>query len=207
MRKLVISALIVGSASWFVASPFLTAWELRQAIRTGDKATLEHRVEWTSVRASLRQSLDETQRIITELSEAGGAPKPSLWRRVVAATVPMFSGTVIDWYVTPEGVPQLYAWRQTWRQTVRPAIGLSEPPMALAGTAFENTALDKVVSVLRRVDRAVFVSPVRVELELRDRYVDSRSYRAVLQLRGLTWKLTEVYVRRVEKPVPANATS
>jgi hypothetical protein len=119
----------------------------------------------------------------------------------------MLSGTAIDWYVTPEGAPQLYAWRQTWRQTVRPSIGLAEPPMALAGTSFEGTALDKVVTVLRRVDRAAFTSPVRVELEMRDRYVDDRSYRVVLQLRGLTWKVTEVYVLRSRKPTPASATS
>jgi hypothetical protein len=209
MRKLVASAAVLLGAVWFIASPFLASWELRQAIRTGDTATLEKRVEWPSVRASLRQSFDEVQKAITELSDAAGVPKPSLWQRIVSATVPMLSGTVIDRYVTPAGLPQLYAWRETWRNTVRPTIGLTEPPMALAGTTWEGTALDKVVTVLRRVDRAAFVSPTRVELELRDRYVNERSYRAVWQLKGWTWKLTELYVRRVPKPTPpaANATS
>lgn len=183
----------------YVASPLLAAWEVRHALRTGDKATLEQRVDWPSVRASLHQSLGETQQVINELTEAAGLPKPSLWRRVVAATVPMLSGTVIDSYVTAEGAPQLYAWRQTWREKVRPAIGLGEPAMALAGTALEGTAVDKVLTLLRRVDRAVFTGPTRIELEIRDRYVETRQYRAVMELQGLTWKLTEVHVRSVPK--------
>jgi len=189
---------VVGAVV-YVASPLLAAWEVRHALRTGDKATLEQRVDWPSVRASLHQSLGETQQVINELTEAAGVPKPSFWRRVVAATVPMLSGTVIDSYVTAEGAPQLYAWRQTWREKVRPAIGLGEPAMALAGTALEGTAVDKVLTLLRRVDRAVFTGPTRIELEIRDRYVETRQYRAVMELQGLTWKLTEVHVRSVPK--------
>jgi hypothetical protein len=199
MRKITISGLLVVGAVVYVASPLLAAWEVRHALRTGDKATLEQRVDWPSVRASLHQSLGETQQVINELTEAAGLPKPSLWRRVVAATVPMLSGTVIDSYVTAEGAPQLYAWRQTWREKVRPAIGLGEPAMALAGTALEGTAVDKVLTLLRRVDRAVFTGPTRIELEIRDRYVETRQYRAVMELQGLTWKLTEVHVRSVPK--------
>lgn len=209
MRRITIAGLLAVSAVVYLASPLLVAWNVRQALKTGDKATLEQRVDWPSVRASLHQSLSETQQVINELTEAAGVPKPSLWRRVVAATVPMLSGTVIDSYVTAEGAPQLYAWRQTWREKVRPtigpAIGLSEPPMALAGTMLEGTAVDKVLSMLRRVDRAAFTGPTRIELEVRDRYVETRSYRAVMELQGLTWKLTEVHVLSVPAPKPPAA--
>jgi hypothetical protein len=190
------------AAVMFLASPFLAAWDLRQAMKTGDTATLERRVDWPSVRASLHKSYGPTQQMLSEITEAGGAPKPGFWQRVVSATVPMLSGTAIDYYVTPTGVPQLFSWRETWRQKVRPAIGLSEPPMVLAGTAFEGTSVDKVLSMLKRVDRAAFTSPMRLELELRDRYTETRSYRAVMELRGLTWTLTEVYVLSVEPPKP-----
>lgn len=206
MRKITVAGLLAVGAVIYLASPLLAAWEVRHALKTGDQATLEQRVNWPSVRASLHQSLGETQQVINELTEAAGVPKPSLWRRVVAATVPMLSGTVIDSYVTPAGAPQLYAWRQTWREKVRPAIGLSEPPMALAGTAFEGTAFDKVLSMLRRVDRAAFTGPTRIELEVRDRYVETRRYRAVMELQGLSWKLTEVHVLAVPVPTPAQVT-
>ena len=186
----------------YLGSPMLAAWEVRQAIRSADKATLERRVDWTSVRATLNHSLGPAQELISEISEAGGAPKPGLWSRIIKATVPMLSGTAIDYYVTPEGVPQLYTWRETWRQKVRPAVGLSEPRMALAGTPLENTSLDKILSLLRRVDRAAFTGPTRLELEVRDRYAEHRSYRAVMELKGMTWMLTEVHVLAVEQPKP-----
>jgi Protein of unknown function (DUF2939) len=207
MRRItIVGALLVGAVI-YAGSPLLAAWEVRQALKTGDKVTLEQRVDWPSVRTSLHQSLGEAQQVINELTEAAGVPKPSLWRRVVAATVPMLTGTVIDSYVTPEGAPQLYAWRQTWREKVRPtigpAIGLSEPRMVLAGTAFEGTAVDKTLSLLRRVDRAAFTGPTRLELEVRDRYAENRRWRAVMELRGMTWKLTEVHVLAVPAPKPA----
>lgn len=186
----------------YLGSPLLAAWEVRQAIRSADKATLERRVDWTSVRATLNRSLGPAQEVIAEISEAAGAPKPGLWSRIVKATVPMLSGTAIDYYVTPEGVPQLYAWRETWRQKVRPTLGLAEPRMALAGTPLENTSLDKVLSLLKRVDRAAFTGPTRLELEVRDRYVEHRRYRAVMALKGMTWMLTEVEVLSVEPPKP-----
>ena len=200
MRKITVAGVLLVGAVIYVAAPLLAAWEVRQALQTGDKATLEQRVDWPSVRASLRLSFGETQQVINELTEAAGVPKPSLWQRVVAATMPMLSGTVIDNYVTPESAPQLYAWRETWREKVRPTIGLGPPPMVLAGTAFQGTAVDKILTLLRRVDRAAFTGPTRIELEVRDRYVETRQYRAVMELQGLTWKLTEVYVRSMPKP-------
>ena len=78
--------------------------------------------------------------------------------------------------------------------------------MALAGTAFEGMAIDKVLSMLRRVDRAAFTGPTRLELEIRDRYSENRRYRAVIELRGMTWKLTEVHVLSVPTPKPAEVT-
>ncbi|MFM9846826.1 MAG: DUF2939 domain-containing protein [Hyphomicrobiaceae bacterium] len=202
MRRITVLTGAAIGAVIYLGSPMLAAWEVRQAIRASDKATLERRVDWTSVRATLNRSLGPAQEVLTEISEAAGAPKPGLWSRIIKATVPMLSGTAIDYYVTPEGVPQLYAWRETWRQKVRPAIGLAEPRMALAGTPLENTSLDKILSLLKRVDRAAFTGPTRLELEVRDRYAEHRSYRAVMELKGMTWMLTEVEVLSVAPPKP-----
>jgi hypothetical protein len=200
LRKLALFVVAPLAVCWFIASPFLTVWELRQAARTGDVAYLERKVDWIGVRGALRRSSDEAQRMITELAEIGGVPKPSFWQRVAAATLPLLSSTLIDRYVTPQGAPQLYAWHQTWVKSVRPTLGLEEPPTALAGTWAEGTGLDKTLTVLRRLDRAEFTSPMRVEIELRSRYAPQRSYRAVLELRSFEWKLTEFYVLSTPTP-------
>ena len=212
LRKFFYLVVVPVAVCWFIASPFITVWELRHALKTGDVALLERRVDWPAVRSTLRQSSDEAQKMITELADAGGAPKPGFWQRVAAATLPLLAGTVIDRYVTPEGAPQLYSWHQIWREKVRPTIaptlGLAEPRMALAGTWAEGTGLDKALTVMRRLDRAAFTSPVRVEIEMRSRYTPERSYRAVLQLRSFEWKLTELYVLHAPNaPSSAAATS
>jgi hypothetical protein len=38
----------------------LTAWSIREAIRSGDAAYLERKIEWDSVRGTLRTSLTDT---------------------------------------------------------------------------------------------------------------------------------------------------
>ena len=61
MRKLIMPVLAAMSllTACYFALPFWTALELKRAIRNGDVATVEARVEWDSLRTSLRQSLTE----------------------------------------------------------------------------------------------------------------------------------------------------
>lgn len=186
--------MLVGGA--YAVTPFLTLWQIREALRTGDVSTLERKVDWPAVRQSLKQSNGEVRRTIADYSAAGTELKPGLWQRVKDAAAPMFTAPLIDRYVTADGAPRLYAWRQTWRQSVRPTIGLSEPPSLLAGTPLADTGLDRALSVARRVRRAAFASPTRIEIELRDRYRDDRRWKSVLQLEGWNWRLTEVHIQR-----------
>ena len=86
MRRITALTGAVIAGVIYLGSPMLAAWEIRQAIRTGDKATLEHRVDWTSVRATLNRSLAPAQEVITEISEAAGAPKPGRRTRLDRAT-------------------------------------------------------------------------------------------------------------------------
>lgn len=198
MRKaLLILSLILLAAGVHVASAFQAGWSIREAVRTGDTATLERRVDWASVRATLKRSANETRQLVSEMAEASGVPtRIGLWQRIKSAALPFVADPLIDRYVTAEGAPQLWSWRQTWRQRVRPTIGLSEPTTPLAGTWLGGTDFDRALSVARRLDKATVVSPTRIEVELRDRYVEGRSWRAALELRDLTWMLTEVHLMR-----------
>jgi len=184
--------LIVAGA--YSATPFLAMWQIREALRAGDITTLERRVDWVSVRRSLKQSNGEVRAALAEYSQASGLPKPGIWSRIKSAAAPFFADPLIDRYVTAEGAPQIYGWRQTWRQKVRPAVGFSEPPTVLAATPLAGTGVDRAVSVARRVTRAAFVSPTRVEVEVRDRYKADRRWLAVLELNGWSWQLTEVHI-------------
>jgi hypothetical protein len=189
MRKLKLvlaAALLAGSA--YIGWPIYSALQIREAIKAGDTATLARKIEWDAVRASLKSSI--SAETLARLEADPDAPKPNLWQRVKAVVAPSMAGNVIDRYVTPENLPLLLGYRQSYRGYVRPALGVKEPHTALAGTWLDGTALDHFVSFWRRVRSAVFFSPTRFQLEVEDKYQPERRYIGTLELRGLEWKLT-----------------
>ncbi|MFM9941006.1 MAG: DUF2939 domain-containing protein [Hyphomicrobiaceae bacterium] len=206
VRRIVfLSALLLVLAGGYAATPFVTLWQIREAVRAGDVKTLEQKVDWAAVRQSLKQSSGATRAALAEYSDVANAAgtKPGLWQRIKNAAAPMFADPLIDRYVTAEGAPQIYAWRQSWREKVRPTLGLAEPKSVLDGTPMAGTGLDRVLSVARRLDRAAFVSPTRIEAELRDRYREDRRWKAVLELQDWSWRLTEVHVLNGPRPAAA----
>lgn len=212
VRKLVIAALgvVLIAAGVYAASPYRAAWQIHRAVREADVDTLRLRVDWAAVRQSLKRSSGETRSALSELAEAGASapePKPSrgLWEKLKARVTPYFTDALIDRYITAEGAPKLHQWRQTWRQTVRPRLGLSDPQTPLAGTFLGGTSTDRWLALWKRVERASFEGPGRVVLVVRDRLVETRQWRAVMRLEDWTWRLTEVEV--LTAPVKTAATA
>jgi Protein of unknown function (DUF2939) len=190
LLKLVLATPLLGIA--YIAWPMFSALQIREAIISGDTATLERKVEWASVRASLKGSLSAETK--ARLEKDPNAPSPSLWQRIKTGLVPSLAESAVDRYVTPENLPAFFGYRETYRTTIRPALGLKEPPTVLAGTLFAGTLLDRMVSFYARVRRAVFYSLTRFEVEVIDRYQPERRYVSTFELKGWEWKLTALVV-------------
>jgi hypothetical protein len=184
--KVIVLALPLGLA--YLAWPVYTGLVIREAIMAGDTETLNRKVEWEALRNSLKASI--TPEAVTRLAQDPDAPRPTLWQRVRAAVAPSMADTIIERYVTAENLPVLLGYRQIYRGTVRPALGLKEPPTALAGTLFADSGIDRFASFWKRVRRAVLISPGRFELEVEDKYRPERRYIGTLEHKGLEWKLT-----------------
>ncbi|MEZ5853713.1 MAG: DUF2939 domain-containing protein [Hyphomicrobiaceae bacterium] len=198
MRKTLIFALMLSiCAAAYSAAPFLTAWQIREAVRQGDVPTLQAKVDWDSVRRSLKSSLGETRQALVELADAGGQARPGFWQRLKMAAMPFLRDPLIDRYVTAEAAPRLYEWRQSWRQKVRPKLGITEAPTLLAGTWLDGSVIDRHLSVLSRVEATRFVSPTRLDIEIADRYRPNRLWIATLEFVNLNWRLTEMRVRKI----------
>ncbi len=181
----------------YLASPVVAAYGLGQAVKAGDVAALEKAVEWDGVRASLKRSLVELQTapVVDGGRDVHGmAVPPSLWTRIKASFAPGLIDGFVDKYVTPQGLPQAFAMRESWRETVRPAVGLAAPKLALADTSFAGTALDRFVSFYVRIRRAVFLTPGLVEFEIADRHTPERRYVSQFALKDFCWKLVSVRV-------------
>ena len=185
---LIFSALVIGYWVW----PLHAALQIREAMIAGDTATLARRVEWNSVRATLKASIGPEA--AARLEADPNAPQPSLWQRIKNTVRPTVANTVIDRYVTPENLPVLLGYRRIWRGTVQPALGYPEPPTVLADTMLGGTAIDRFASFWKRLKRAVIHSPSKVVVEVEDKYNPGRSYTGTFELRGLEWKLTELTV-------------
>src|SRR4029078_3132676 len=96
---LIFSALVIGYWVW----PLHAALQIREAMIAGDTATLARRVEWNSVRATLKASIGPAP--APRLKAAPNAPQPSLWQRIKNTVRPTVANTVIDRYGTPENRP------------------------------------------------------------------------------------------------------
>lgn len=179
----------------YIIWPIYTALQIREAIRAGDTATLTRKIEWPSVRTSLKASM--SAEALAALETAPGAPKPNLWQRIKATVKPAVASSAIDRYVTPEHFPVFLGYRRVWRGTTQPAIAPPEQPTVLAGTWLGGTSLERLVAFYGRIRRAVFHSLTRFELEVVDRHNTGRAYIGTLELKDWEWKLTGLIIATV----------
>lgn len=160
------------------ALPFWTALELKRAIRNGDTATVETRVEWDSVRASLRQSLAEQA---PQEARRRFSRIPFIQKYAERLAI-NYSRPVVDKMVesfgTADGLVRFYSWRETLSTGPR-------PPRTLSGIATEMS---------KRVKRVSFASLTRLEVVMADRTDPNRHIFSAMELRNTGWKLTEVRI-------------
>ena len=85
--RLTLTGMVMATmaAALFIASPFWTAWGLREAIRTGNSTHLERKIEWDSVRTTLKASLAQHAKLVPEITADDAVTKPGLWQRVKIA--------------------------------------------------------------------------------------------------------------------------
>lgn len=183
-RILAVVAVLLLIGAGYVASPFVAAWSLREAIKTGDTATLQRKVVWESVRSSLRASIASNAQLLPEANEAGERIRPTMWQRVKAAFGQSMLDRFIESYVTPEGLPKLFRHRNTWNGTVKGETD-DEDKLDL---------LERMKVFYSRLRRAEFKSPTRIEIEMVDRFAPDRRYVSTMELQGFEWKLAELRI-------------
>ncbi|WP_072390217.1 DUF2939 domain-containing protein [Hyphomicrobium sp. CS1GBMeth3] len=190
MRKYLISlagALVL--ATGYVAYPLITVWHIREAVRTGNTAYIDAKIEWPTVRETLRSSLTEYALGPTPVVASGAhPPKPGLWQRIKAGISRRAVDNIVESYVTPEGLPRLFGAREFHRENISgEAAALRAQPWHERARGFWS-----------RVKRAEFHSPTTFEIEMADKNDPARHYVGLLRLRGLEWKLAELRVRSVQ---------
>ena len=198
MRKILYTALaLVLVATAYVGSPFFTAWSIRDAIQRGNAAYLERKIEWDTVRSTLRESLVRAtfdRPAADVILGETGAEKPGLWQRIKARIGQRALDGFVASYVTPEGLSQLFQYRKAYRQ----AVSAEPDPSTLAWH-------HRLAAFWARVKRAEFRTATEFEIEMADRNDPSRTFVGLLRLRGFEWKLSELRIKQAGQAEAATA--
>lgn len=177
------AALTVVCLGAYIGSPFYTAWSIREAVRNGDSSYLQDRIDWPGVRATLGPNIG---RIALNLPDIESVPseKLGMWQRFKAYVGQGAVNRALDSYVTPEGLPQLFAVRKAYRDYV--AGQPDESKIALG---------ERIKRAWARVKRAEFTSLTTFEIDMVDKHDPDRMFLGKLALDGLGWKLKELRIK------------
>lgn len=186
----VIAALFGFLAVAYIGSPFVTAWSIREAVRNGDSNYLATAIEWPSVRETLKPAIAQIALNLPD-SENESSEKQGYWTRFKAYWGQGVVDGLVDKYVTPEGLPQLFKLRQTYRSYIDSDDDVSKLPI-----------FERVSRAWARVKRAEFTSLASFEIDMEDKHDAARVYLGKLELRPNGWKLTSL---RVKFLTPVNA--
>jgi hypothetical protein len=200
VRRLFAVVMVVGLfAGAYIALPFWTAWTIREAIKSNDSAYLQDKIVWTSVRATLKDSLQS-------YALAGHAgldasidqpAKPSMWQRMKSYVGKGAVDRFVETTVTPTGMGALLGARKAYETNLAAA-----PDPALRPPIWE-----RMRRVWSKVTRAEFKSFDRFEMDMIDKTAPERTIACVLERRGLQWLMTELRVRATDRMVQATYAS
>lgn len=183
MRRLVLkSAIIAFAVIGYMAAPFVTAWSIREAARNGDSAYLERAIDWPSVRETLKPTLSQIALDLPNPEQP--VTKPGLWQRFKAYWGQSAVSSAIDGYLTPEGLPQLFAMRKAYRDYTGATDELAALPV-----------LERMKRFWSRVKRAEFTGFTTFEVDMADKHEPNRIYLAKLELTGNGWMLKELRIK------------
>lgn len=187
LRRLVLGlcCLLLVSGVAFAASPLVSAWLIREAVRTGDADYLEHRIEWPAVKETLKVSLMRYALKQPETDPAAPPRKPGLWQRFKTYLGQRAVDKLVESYATPTGLPQLFTYGKTYRAALEAAPDEAE----------SLSRLERMRRFWSRVKRAEFKSLFEFEIELADKHDPERHFVGLLRLDGFGWKLVALSVQ------------
>ncbi len=180
----VVLGLALVTVTIYAGSPFVTAWGIREAVRNGNSDYLASAIEWGSVRETLKPSIAQVALNLPDPDQDPTASK-SFWARFKAYWGQGAVDSLVDKYVTPEGLPKLFTLRKSYRTFVAND----------ADEASKLSIVERIERAWARVKRAEFTSLTSFEIDMEDKYDPSRLYLGKLELRPTGWMLTALRVK------------
>jgi hypothetical protein len=182
MRKVLIAPLVILLA--YFAWPLTAVWQLRAAVKANDVPAIESKVDWTTLRANLKQTIG------SNLKQKSANPEYGLLKRALIGTLaPAAADIVIDTTVTPLTLGKVLAGR-----SLLDDLGMTSPRSGTPSAdpdSDEEAIADPLAP--RRLRWAFFESPTSFRIETIDLQMPGKRVISILALQGTTWKLVDVY--------------
>lgn len=189
----VTAAVALTLALAYAVAPLWSGWQLRQAMRARDIASLQARVDWPTLRTNLKPRLAAA---IEDSAKESGTVAGYL-KRVIGGAV---AGKGVDFLVTPENLSRILAGREF--VTARLKRGSDQIPPAQQGKqaapqpkSDEDPEEPDDPMPPRRLKWAFFESPTRFRFEATHPRLANGRIVAHLALQGFGWKLVDVTIR------------
>lgn len=190
MKRLLVVICACLCAAAYVGWPFLTAWSIKEAVKSGNSAYLAEHFEWPPVKATLKKSMTDIVLGPVDESVEDKPRRKGLWASFKDYYGRTMVESLVDRYANPTGLPTLFSYGRTVR---RDLLGKNDPD--------EGQPLHiRIANAWSRIDRAAFITPTRFEIDMRDNFEPTRIYAGVMELKNWRWMVTELRVRQRDKP-------
>ena len=210
MKKIVLVILCLLLA-FYVGWPIWSAYRIHSALENNDTRTLESKVDFPSVRQSLKPAVSrEVERALDRAAGRGGNLGQILGGALKQQLGPQLVETLLNGFVTPKNVGEIYSRRGDIREIVAERIGKNrkakdsgaaqgEPPVepekdgapaADTATPPADTAKPREKLSLANVKRIAITGPLAFEVGLaRDKAASIPDITAQLGFKDFDWKL------------------
>ena len=173
----VIPVLLV--AAYVFALPYITVYQIRQAVAERDSVALSEHVDFPGVRQSLKDQFNAMLMGKIQSDEMKDNPFAALGMALVGPLV----DKMLDVYITPAGIEQLLSGEKPSIKNVKKIKQASEnipnPTPETTGKSTEKKPLADVALGYKSASR----------FEVKD---NKNGVRVILRRKGLTWTVTEI---------------
>ncbi len=186
MKRSALGLLVFLAMAYVLALPYITVYQIRQAVKARDSVALSEHIDFPSVRQSLKDQLNATLMSKMQSEEMKNNPFAALGMALAGPLV----DKMVETYVTPTGVEQLLAGE-------KPSIKNTHKIKHVEESAANDASGNQEISAEKKplADVALgYKSTSR--FEVKDK---KKGTRIVLRRQGLTWKVTEIIFPDDEK--------
>jgi hypothetical protein len=166
----IIAAVVLLALVAYGASPYYSFWRFREAVRTSDREAIAAHVDFPALRDSMKRELHA--RFFPEAA-ADKSKKKNRWQAMLQNAAPTLIDTLVDAYVTPDGIVALLA-------DPRIAVTEKQPPNPSAAAPVAHHNFD-----WSKVGRAFFTGP-------RDFAVDANGTKLRFRFSLVGWRLRAI---------------